>query len=904
MLPEQYVRVKAIVAAALELPSRPRAAYLDEACGSDVELRAEVDSLLAQRDSPVLATGALGGAVPLSVPDDRSQGPPSSMPAVIGPYRVLAVLGEGGMGTVYRAEQTAPIRREVALKLVRRGLDTERIVRRFEQERQTLARMDHPNIARVLDAGASEDGRPYFVMELVSGMPITSYCRSAGLSTRARLELFLAILAGVQHAHQKGILHRDLKPSNIPVREQDGAPVPKIIDFGIAKALGDGAEPSVVSTQAGLMVGTPDYMSPEQAGVIDADVDTRADVYSLGVVLYELLTGARPYEFRTYSATEIQRVLGGPPPRRPSQVAGAHRRRLQGDLDNIVLKAIARAPADRYSSAEQLADDVRRHLDGLPVRARAATWGYRAGKFVRRHRTGVAFAATFLLLLAGSAALLAVQAGRLAVERDRARNAAATATKESDFLVGMFQQLDPSKTKGGPLTARDILDQGVARLRTTLGDEPEIRATLADTIGWVYFNLGSYEAAEPLLRQALALRRERFGNESAEVAESLDHVARVVAERGDDAKAIPLYREALAIERRLPESALLALTLNDLSNSLRVIGPLDEAERLSREALAMRERLLGPDAAGVAESFNDLAAILTARGKLDEALAFQRRALALDRRLHGDVDPVVAIDYNTLGTILSRLADYAGSEAAFEQCLSLVKKLYGPHHITVAHVEVNLGASLLNEGDAAGAEGPLVSSLALHRRLLGEDNRWVQSGLLSLGRLRRRQGRLAESETLLRESLTLARKVNGAESAEVADASSALGVTLERRGQLAEAERRLRQALALDRKVRSARDPVLADDAVALADFLRRRGRLVDAEPLYREALPILKRALPGDHPDIATALLGEGLLAAAHGRPEDAEPLLRRALDIRVAKLHAGCAEIDEARRALASLR
>ena len=467
--------LKAILLEARTLNGAARAVYLDRVCDGNPSLREEIDSLLGFEsavpsvlddgglldrlhanastpgdDSPTLdldvsaafaaAELASGGAgYALNVPREP-----------IGPYRLVELIGEGGMGVVYRAEQTEPIRREVALKLIRRGLDTDRVVARFDSERQALARMEHPSIARVLDAGASADGRPYFVMELVQGAPITDYCDRQKLTLRDRIKLAIAVCHAVQHAHQKGIIHRDLKPSNILVASQDGTHVPKVIDFGIAKAIEDPLTDYTLLTRVGQFIGTPDYMSPEQAGVLDVDVDTRTDVYALGVLLYELLSGRRPHQFERRTQDEVQAVLRDQEPERPStclstrplrrrrpttaldaealaRIADSRRttseklrRQLAGDLDNIVLKAMQKEPARRYGSIEQLADDLQRYLDGKPVLARPDTWTYRTSKFVRRHAVGVGVAAAAAIMLVTFAVVMAVQSARIARERDRA----------------------------------------------------------------------------------------------------------------------------------------------------------------------------------------------------------------------------------------------------------------------------------------------------------------------------------------------------------------------------------------------------------------------------------------------------------------------------------------------------
>src|SRR5439155_18460754 len=427
----------------------------------------------------------------------------------IGPYRLLEQVGEGGMGEVWLAEQTRPVRRQVAVKVIKVGMDTAQVVARFEAERQALALMDHPAIARVFDAGSTTQGRPYFAMEYVRGETITAYTTRHGLAIPDRLELFLQVCEGVQHAHQKGIIHRDLKPSNVLIGMRDDSPVVKVIDFGIAKATTQTLTERTLHTEVGAFIGTPEYMSPEQAEFGGLDIDTRTDVYALGVILYELLTGTLPFDSKALREQGLDRIrqtireLDAPRPStrvtRMAQSAGAASRpgedparlarQLQGDLDWITMKAIEKDRMRRYGAVSDLAADLRRHLDDVPVLASPPSVQYRVGKFVRRHRAGVAAVAVLGVLLVAFAATMAIQAGRIARERDRANHEAQTATRVSDFLVGLFEVSDPSEARGNTLTAREILDKGAAKIEKDLGGESTVQARRQRTLGAVYTSL-------------------------------------------------------------------------------------------------------------------------------------------------------------------------------------------------------------------------------------------------------------------------------------------------------------------------------------------------------------------------------------------------------------------------------
>ena len=474
------------------------------------------------------------GAPPVDPDATKPQPDTHHPPRTIGPYRLLQLVGEGGMGEVWLAEQTHPVRRKVALKVIKAGMDTAQVVTRFEAERQALALMDHPAIATVYDGGSTPEGRPYFAMEYVKGEAITTYCDRQRLTTQARLELFVQVCEGVQHAHQKGVIHRDLKPSNVLVTIQGDRPVPKIIDFGVAKATAQHLTERTLYTELGVMIGTPEYMSPEQAEMGGLDIDTRTDVYALGVILYELLTGALPFdrkELRQAGFAEIQRMIREEEPPRPSTrltqlgpastQAATNRRTeirrlasdLRGDLDWVTMKALEKDRTRRYETANALAVDVRHHLSHEPVSAGPPSAAYRAKKFVRRHRFGVAVAATLVLMLLIFGVTMTVQAQRIAMERDRANREAETAKQVSSFLVGMFETTNPFEGRGKNVPVGDVLDRGAQRITTELRDQPEVRATLMDTMGRVYYDLGVYDKAAELVKEALAYRQRTLGGE-------------------------------------------------------------------------------------------------------------------------------------------------------------------------------------------------------------------------------------------------------------------------------------------------------------------------------------------------------------------------------------------------------
>ncbi|HXP59167.1 MAG TPA: serine/threonine-protein kinase, partial [Dongiaceae bacterium] len=623
---------------------------------------------------------ALQGALALSGGD--SAGVVTEQPgSEIGPYRLVKKLGEGGYGIVYLAEQTEPLRRRVALKVIKPGMDTRQVIARFEAERQALARMDHPGIAKVFEAGATAAGRPYFVMELVEGPRITGYCVEHGLPTRARLDLFVQVCRAVQHAHQKGIIHRDLKPSNILVALQDGKPAPKVIDFGIAKATQEPLTDETLWTSYQQFLGTPAYMSPEQAGLGEMDVDTRSDIYALGVLLYELLTGHTPFEKKDLlqaGLEEMRRVIRETEPPKPStklsqELASASHKshtshtshsalpsshsalptphsalerrlsqvkelipRVRGDLDWIVMKCLEKDRGRRYESASGLARDVERHLDDEPVTAAAPGTLYLVGKFVRRHRVGLAMAAALVLLLAAGIVASTWEAVRATRAEAASRTEAAKSRQVVKFLTDMLDGVGPSKALGRDTTMlREILDNTARRVGRELNHQPEVQAELLNTLGNVYMELGEYARADAMIRQALALRKSVFGKKHPRVADSLHDLGALLRNQGRPVEAEALFRQALAMRRELlgNERPEVASSLDALGVALWGQGKFPEAEEIHRQALALRKRLFGDEHVAVAVSLHNLASALLMEGKYPEAEAIFRQVIAMRKTL-------------------------------------------------------------------------------------------------------------------------------------------------------------------------------------------------------------------------------------------------------------------------------
>jgi eukaryotic-like serine/threonine-protein kinase len=912
---ERYALLKTIVAAAVSLPEPERPDFLHGACGSDADLRLAAESLLAH-EAGVPALLATAGA---HLGEAADAGPGTGDPGQIGPYTLHEVLGRGGMGVVYRASQTAPLRREVALKLVRPGSASEGVLARFEAERQTVARFDHPAIARVLDAGSAPDGRPYFAMELVRGPSITAFADEARLTVRARLDLFLAVCAGVQYAHQKGIIHRDLKPSNILVAQETDGPRPRIIDFGIARAVEEAPEAGL--TAVGILVGTPEYMSPEHVGLVEGGVDTRTDVFALGVVLFELLTGERPYRFARLTAGEIHRVLSGPPPRRPSAAVwsaavpgpaaaavsaarGATPERLarllRGDLDNVVLKALAREPRHRYASVEHLASDIRRHLTGRPVEARAGTWTYRTGKFVRRHALAVAVAVILAATLAASAAVTLWQARVVAQERDRARREAVTARQVAGFLVDVFELADPSRARGSEVTVREALDRGAARIPSELAGRPAVRARLLSAMGQVYHSLGLYSQAAPLLDQALREYEAMPDVDTAELADTLDLLGVLAHDLRDMPRAESYARRGLELRRRAlgPEHESVGVSLVNLATAIRAGGRHAEAEPLYREGLALLRARLGDEHERVGWAIFNLAWALHQQGRLDEAEPLYREAAALQRRILGDTHPDLGDTLNSLAGIYYHRGQAQAAADLWSEALAMYRRLYGDEHTATARAYQNMAHATLDLGDLAQAEALYRRAVEVNLAIVGPDHPHAATTLHSHGLALWRLGRHAQAEAPLRRALAVRERAFGPESRLAGLTLAGLAQVLAARGSGAEAEVAARRAA----RIADAEAAQWPSDAATMLESLATvlgARRAEEAAALWRRALDLREAAQDSSPQRRALARAGLGQALLAQGDSAAGVVALRAA----AATLHASLPEGHRERRRVQAL-
>lgn len=737
---------------------------LAEEYPDDSALRGEVANLLAfHRRTGDLLPAPPARELQALAPGER-----------VGPYRVVEPLGHGGMGMVYLAVRAdAAYQKRVALKVLKPGLDTAEILRRFRTERQILAALDHPNIAKLLDGGTTAQGLPFFVLEHVDGQPIDEHCRRQRLTVPDRLRLFRTVCAAVHFAHRNLVVHRDLKPGNILVTA-DGTP--KLLDFGIAKLLNPELSGRTLEPTAfGFHPMTPEYASPEQ--IRGEPITTASDVYALGVLLYELLTGHHPFRRRLSNPEELRRRIIEEDPERPSTVileplakhrrrtrrqpgeAGKLHRQLDGDLDNIVLTALHKEPERRYTSVEQLAEDIRRHLEGEPVQARPQTWSYRAMKFCRRHRAGLTVAAALLLALLGFSTALGLSAVRLTQETEEAERERAVAEASKKLLLDSFRAADP--TRGASLSAREILDNALRELTAASASPPAARVKIdsLQTIGQAYYGLGLYDRSAAVFRSAAVLSRRVDGGGSQQAARSLAGLGVSLHALGQYAPAERWLRRALAVQQDTlgADSLDVAATANNLALAVQANGDDEAALELYRQALAVWQQRLAPDDRRILWGLNNLGNSLQLLDRFAEAEPLHLQALERGRRLPGDNAPEVAQSLENLAVTSRGLGRFAEAERYAERSLQLRQRRFGPEHPSVADSLRAIALARLESGDLAAAEPRLRQALDLRRKAVGTGHPTCALLLGDLARLELLRGRAAQAEPLARQALHLLR---------------------------------------------------------------------------------------------------------------------------------------------------
>ncbi|NIN71961.1 MAG: tetratricopeptide repeat protein [Gemmatimonadetes bacterium] len=900
MSPNRRERIEALFESALEQPPSERAGWLAGMCADESELYAEVMALLAAHEQAEGLLDRDAVQVAASLIGDPTLG------ERIGPYRIVGELGRGGMGVVYLGERDDGVfRRRVAIKVIRAGADAAEMHRRFQAERQILASLEHPNIAHLLDGGLTGDGRQYLVLEYIEGLPIDTYCRQLPCSIEDRLRLFCSVARTVHHAHRSLVVHRDLKPSNILVTE-DGTI--KLLDFGIAKIL----DPTALGqtgpvTRTGLRLMTPEYASPEQ--VSGGTITTATDVYQLGVVLYELLTGQRPYSLKGCSAGEIERIIMAEEPKRPSTIVGrglsaaesngrsavasgdgrlpayAHddawaalpidavglarqaerrqrSRRLRGDLDRIVLMALRKEPQRRYSSAEAMAEDIERHLDGRPVIAQRDSPGYRARKFVTRHRWGITAAAAVAVALLGGLAGVAWQA-------QRAEGEAEKVARVAGLMLDIFRLSDPTEALGDTITARQILDQGAERILSEFGDQPDVQAAMLGEVAQVYANLGHLTRSEQLLRQSLALREDLHGPNSLEVSESLSRLGQVLATEGRRQEAIDHLRRSVEIRSAaLPTpDSLLAETQVGLAWQIRSQGHYEDAGHLFAQALETQRALFGDESPLVASTLFGLASARHDGGRFDEAEELFERALARFNTSQDRPHPMAATAFLQVGMIRRIRQQHAAAEPLLESALAMRSALYDADHPDVIEAKSEWGVLLRDLGRYREAERVLGEGLESANRTLGYDHAETGTIRERYTTVLTRLGRYAESIARMDTALAVKRARTDGNPAYLLAALLRAGEPLLLSGRLDEAEARFSEALSLAGE-RGVYTVVCLE---ALGNIELARGNYDVAESLFDEALSIAGERLSEGHRYTLSVRRSKARLLVRRGRVDEA---------------------------------
>lgn len=896
-----------LIRQALQRPMGEREAFLREHLrGDEAGLERALAALRAQSAATIAPEPAARTMVreeSSAQPAPQAPAPPASrhrsMPERLGRYAILDVLGEGGMGVVYLAEQDRP-RRTVALKVMRPGSMSARLLRRFELESQVLGRLQHPGIAQVFEAGVFDpdsgraggrEAQPFFAMEHVRGVPLTTFAQGANpaaspLSRRERLALFTEVCDAVQHAHAKGVIHRDLKPANILVVADDEAPGrgrPKVLDFGVARATDADIAQATLQTDVGQLVGTVPYMSPEQVAGDPNELDTRSDVYTLGVILYELLCGRLPHRLSDKTVPEAVRIINQDDPDPPSQVD----RELRGDVQTIILKALEKDRARRYQTAADLAADVRRFLNDEPISARPPSTAYQLSKFARRNKglmAGLSAAAALLVIGVAGVSWQAVRATRGWDEAERRREdaekAQAQAREEADnalavneFLNQMLASADPENTLGRDITVREVLDESSRAVGELRAARPRVHVSIRGTLSNTYRSIGELDRSLEHARAAYESARDAFGPESTLVIEAMRSLAIALAEKGEHAEAEEINREAITLVEKTSgrDSAAYALVHSELARVMLETGRIQEAVELWRTWLPQVERLLGVEHRETLTTMNNMAIALKDLGAYDESDALLRRLIEIRERVHGPDHPQTLYAINSLGANIQRQGRNEEAEELFRRTLERRRRVLGNDHVSTIATAGNLGVTLISMGKLAEAEPLVAEALAGNRRLLGEEHAKTLIMMANQAYLLEELGRSDEAEALYRETIEIRRRATGGKDPETWAPMNNLATLYQRRGKLAEAEALFREVLDLCTQALPPGHPYAAIFTNNYADCLVDMGRYEEAEAGLTQSLEWLEAAFKPGHPRCIKGIERLARLYEKWGKPDRA---------------------------------
>ena len=902
--------IETIFATARELQAADRSEYLDDVCSGDAELRSQVEALLAADMDAGSFLKSVEHDPDATLPQTRQMEkqdiPSEAVGQLIGKYKLLEEIGEGGFGSVWAAEQKVPVKRRVALKIIKLGMDTKQVIARFEAERQALAMMDHPNIAKVLDAGTTETGRPFFVMELVKGVPILDYCDTEKLDTKARLDLFTKVCHAIQHAHQKGIIHRDIKPGNVLVTLHDGVPVPKVIDFGIAKATNAELTEKTIYTQHHQMIGTPAYMSPEQAEMSGLDIDTRSDIYSLGVLLYELLTGTTPFAHNELMARgfgEMMRIIREETPHKPStrlstlgetSTRTAEQRHtdikklglvLRGDLDWIVMKCLEKDRTRRYETANGLAADIVRHLNDEPVVAGPPSTKYKLAKFVKRNRGQVLAAGIVAAVLVLGA--VGTSAGMVwAVnEKSRADEQASRATQIKGMVTDMLRSADPDVARGADTALmKGILDEAGERLASGEITDPVIAGELHSVLGEVYKKLGLFDEADQHLPKAVALQTDALGEGHPDTLSSSHQLVGLYLEQGRYDEAEPIALRTLELYRRVlgDQHEDTVRAWNGLGKVYLYQGRYEECEAMCDEALVVARRELGDEHEVTIRVMNLLSVLYSRTKRTDESHSLNVEMLRLMRKTEGEDHPNTIMTLQNVAYGLQRQGRYDEAEPMYLQAIEGYRRVLGAEHPDTLWAANNLAVMYRIVGRYDDAESLMLENAEARERTLGVDHPDTLQSWHALVQLYLDQHRLDDAVALGERLLAGRRRTLGKDHPASVKAMAVLAKCYRIQERWGEANPLVEEALEITRRMRGEEHPSTLSVMNELGSLYYRQGRFEDCEVLYTEVLEINRRVHGEEHASTLQAMHNMGVLAQGMRRPDQAETWYRQALEKR----------------------